>query len=299
VYLGEQIELGTQAAIKVLNAQLTSVDIERFNAEASTIARLSHPHIVRLLEFATGEGTPFLVLDYAPGGTLRERHPRGTPLPVEAILPYVRQVCEALSYVHEQKLIHRDVKPENLLLSADGNVLLGDFGIATVAQSSHSQSTQEALGTITYMAPEQIQGKPRPASDLYALGVIVYEWLTGEPPFSGPFGEIATQHLFATPQPLRERVPAISEDVAYVVSRALAKDPKERYATAQDFAAALSEAAEGKKPLLFAATQITPPSPANATESAARNFITAYLTHPSSENRRSLHAWISPRVSRA
>ncbi len=263
VYLGEHVDLGTQAAIKVLHAQLTSKDIERFNAEASTIARLSHPHIVQLLEYATDEGIPFLVLDYAPGGTLRERHPRGTPVAVETILPYVRQACDALHYAHEEKLIHRDVKPENLLLSADGQVLLGDFGIATVAQSSHSQSTQEALGTITYMAPEQIQGKPRPASDIYALGIIVYEWLTGEAPFSGSFGEIATQHLFATPQSLRERVPEISEAVEYVVSRALAKDAKARFTNPRAFATALEQAAQGEGPLLFAITQITPPSLAN------------------------------------
>ncbi|HEX6777247.1 MAG TPA: protein kinase [Ktedonobacterales bacterium] len=278
VYLGEHVDRGTQAAIKVLHAQLTSKDIERFNTEASTIARLSHPHIVRLLEFATDEGTPFLVLDYAPGGTLRERHPRGTPLPVETILPYVRQACDALYYAHEEKLIHRDVKPENLLLSADGQVLLSDFGIATVAQSSHSQSTQEALGTITYMAPEQIQGKPRPASDLYALGIIVYEWLTGYPPFSGSFGEIATQHLFAPP-PLRERVPELSEDVQDMLSIALAKDPHQRFANARAFATALEEATQEKPPLLFAITQITPPSLANEpTSPGTRNSSLADAT---------------------
>jgi serine/threonine protein kinase len=260
VYLGEHIDRGTQVAIKVLHAQLTSKDIERFNAEASTIARLTHPHIVRLLEFATDEGTPFLVLDYAPGGTLRERHPRGTPLPVETILPYVRQACDALQYAHEQKLIHRDVKPENLLLSADGQVLLGDFGIATVAQSSHSQSTQEALGTVAYMAPEQIQGKPRPASDVYALGIIVYEWLTGDPPFSGSFGEIATQHLFSPPPPLRERVPTLSEAVESVVLIALAKDPKQRFTNPNAFAAVLEEAAHGQESLLFAPTQVSQPT---------------------------------------
>jgi serine/threonine protein kinase len=260
VYLGEHVDLGTQAAIKVLRAQLTGSDIERFNAEASTIARLNHPHIVRLLEFATDEGTPFLVLDYAPGGTLRERHPRGTPLPVETILPYVQQACDALHYAHEEKLIHRDVKPENLLLSADGRVLLSDFGIATAAHGSHSQGTQEALGTITYMAPEQIQGKPRPASDLYALGIIVYEWLTGEPPFSGSFSEIASQHLFAPPPPLRERVPALSEALEYVVSIMLAKDPKARFASAQTFATTLWEAAQERTSLLFTTTQVIPPS---------------------------------------
>ena len=281
VYLGEQVELGTQAAIKVLHAQLTSKDAERFNAEASTIARLSHPNIVRLLGFATDEGTPFLVLDYAPGGTLRERHPRGTPLPLEVILPYVEQACEALHYAHEQKLIHRDVKPENLLLSAAGRVLLSDFGIATVALSSHSQDTQEALGTITYMAPEQIQGKPRPASDLYALGVIVYEWLTGEPPFTGSFGEIATQHLFTPPPPLRERVPTLSEDVEYVVAMAMAKDPHRRFANALAFATALKETALEQGSVLFAITQVTPPTLVNEPIDQATSLPLAYeLTDP-------------------
>jgi serine/threonine protein kinase len=284
VYLGEHVDLGTQAAIKVLHAQLTSKDVERFNAEASTIARLSHPHIVRLLEFATDEGTPFLVLDYAPGGTLRERHPRGTPLPVETILPYVQQACDALHYAHEEKLVHRDVKPENLLLSADGQVLLSDFGIATVALSSHSQDTQEALGTITYMAPEQIQGKPRPASDLYALGIIVYEWLTGEPPFRGSFGEIATQHLFTPPPPLRERVPALSEDLEQVVATALAKDPHQRFANALAFATALKEASQEEAVLLFATTQVTPTTLANEpTAPGTLNSALANATTPAAD----------------
>ena len=278
VYLGEQVNFGAQVAIKILHAQLTNRELERFNAEASTIAHLRHRHIVRLLEFATDQGTPFLVLDYAPGGTLRERHPRGTPVPLPTVLSYVLQACDALHYAHQEKLIHRDVKPENLLLAADGRVLLSDFGIATVAQSSHSQSTQEALGTITYMAPEQIQGKPRPASDLYALGVIAYEWLTGEPPFSGAFGEIATQHLFTPPPPLRERVPALSEAVEYVVLQALAKNPHERFPHMRDFATALEEAAQGKSPLRFASTQITPPTFAALTTPVAPQVSAAEAT---------------------
>src|SRR5262249_45342443 len=132
-----------------------------------------------------------------------------------------------------------------------------------VAQNSHSQSTQEALGTITYMAPEQINSKPRQASDLYALGVIVYEWLAGDPPFSGSFFEIAPQHPFSPPKPPPQGIPGLSEAVEYVVSRALAKDPHERFANALSFANALEEAAQGKAPLLFANTQDASPSPAS------------------------------------
>src|SRR5438445_1652174 len=115
VYLGEHIHLGTQAAIKVLHTQLASDDMERFRAEARTIAHLIHPHIVRVLEFGIEGKTPFLVMDYAPHGTLRQRHPKGTRLPLETVVNYTKQVAEALQYAHEKKLIHRDIKPENLL----------------------------------------------------------------------------------------------------------------------------------------------------------------------------------------
>ncbi len=165
VYLGEHIHLGTQAAIKVLHTQLTNNDVESFRTEAHTIAHLVHPHIVRVLKFRIESKTPFLVMDYAVGGTLREQHPKGTILPVATIVSYVRQVADALQYAHDEKLVHRDIKPENMLLDRHHNVLLSDFGIALVAQSSRYQSTQDVIGTVTYMSPEQIQGKPHPASD--------------------------------------------------------------------------------------------------------------------------------------
>src|SRR5258708_25804835 len=114
-------------------------------------------------------------MDYATNGTLSQRQPRGTKLPVNLVVSYVKQIADALQYAHEEKLIHRDVKPENMLLGRRNEVLLSDFGIALVAQNSRSQRTQEAIGTVAYMAPEQIQGKPRPASDQYSLEIVVYE----------------------------------------------------------------------------------------------------------------------------
>ncbi len=242
VYLGEHIHLGTQAAIKVLTTRLTNEDIEGFRTEARTIARLKHPAIVRVLEFGVENGVPFLVMDYAPNGTLRSLHSRGSQLSLVTILPYVKQVADALHYAHEQKLVHRDVKPENMLLGDRSEVLLSDFGIATVAQSSRYQGTQEVAGTVAYMAPEQVQGHPRAASDQYALGIVVYEWLAGERPFHGSFTEIATQHVLAPPPPLREKVPSLSPLVEQVVMTALAKDPKERFASVQAFATALEQA---------------------------------------------------------
>lgn len=209
VYLGEHIHLNTQAAIKVLYAPLTHEDVESFHNEARTIALLKHPHIVRVLDFNVQGDTPFIVMSYAPNGTLRQRHPSGAPLPLETINSYVKQLAAALQYAHDKKIIHRDVKPENMLLGRHNEVLLSDFNLAIVAQSSHVQITQEAVGTTTYMPPEQVLGKPRAASDQYALGVVIYEWLTGGPPFRGPLEEVTAQHLFALPPSLRERVPDI------------------------------------------------------------------------------------------
>src|SRR3989440_7615907 len=228
VYLGEHIYLGTQAAVKVLHTQLTSDDIEQFRTEARTIASLEHPHIVRILDFGVEGKTPFLVMSYAPNGTLRQHHPKGVQLPLATIVSYVKQVADALQHAHDEKLIHRDIKPENMLLGRRHEVLLSDFGIALVAQSSRYQSAHEMAGTMAYMAPEQIQGKPRPASDQYALGVVVYEWLTGDRPFHGSAIEIVAQHLAIPPAPLREKVATISRDVEQVVMTSSAKDPNER-----------------------------------------------------------------------
>jgi serine/threonine protein kinase len=149
--------------------------VESFQKEAHTIASLEHPQIVRVFDFDVINGTPFLVMSYASGGTLRQHHPKGSILPLPTIISYVKQVAEALQYTHDEKLIHRDVKSENMLVGRRGEVLLSAFGIALVAQSSRYQSTQDMAGTFADMALEQIHGKPRPTSDQYALGVIVYE----------------------------------------------------------------------------------------------------------------------------
>ncbi|QBD81651.1 hypothetical protein EPA93_39050 [Ktedonosporobacter rubrisoli] len=245
VYLGQHVYLGTQAAIKVLHTQLSSGDAERFHTEARTVAHLIHPHIVRVLEFGIDNSTPFLVVDYAPNGTLRKRYPSGTLLPLAAIVSYVRQAADALQYAHEQRIIHRDVKPENMLLGRRNELLLSDFGIALVAQSARynsTQSMQELAGTIAYMAPEQIQAQAGPASDQYSLAIIVYEWLCGARPFQGSFAEVAVKHTLVSPPPLRERVPELSEAIEKVVLQALAKDPKQRFPDITAFATALEQA---------------------------------------------------------
>ena len=248
VYLGEHIYLKSLAALKLLHVVLTDEDSEAFVQEAQTLARLTHPHIMRVLDFAVQDGTPFLVMDYAPGGTLRHRHPKDTRMPLDTIVPYVQQVASALQYAHDQRLIHRDVKPENMLLGAHDEVVLSDFGLALLAPHTVSFGTQpmvEALaGTVSYLAPEQLQGTPRAASDQYALGVVVYEWLCGRPPFRGSPMEMAAQHLSVPPPPVREWAPDLSPAVEEVVLRALAKEPELRFPCVQDFALALEHASQ-------------------------------------------------------
>src|SRR6266516_3899665 len=185
VYLGQHVRLELQAAIKVLHAHLTSQQAEHFHREVQTITKLSHPSIVRVFDYDVQDGVPFLVMDYAPNGSLRHRYPVGSVVPLAQVVSSVKQVAAALQYAHERKVIHRDVKPENMLVGRQQEVLLSDFGLATLAHSSASLSTQEVIGTLPYMAPEQIEGHPHAASDQYAFGVVVYEWLCGSRPFKG------------------------------------------------------------------------------------------------------------------
>jgi predicted ATPase/serine/threonine protein kinase/DNA-binding CsgD family transcriptional regulator len=278
VYLGEHLHLNTQAAIKVLHTRLTSEESEKLRTEARTMARLAHPHIVRILDFDVEDGIPFLVMEYAPNGTLRQRHPKGTKVSLNIVVSYVKQLAGALQYAHEQKFIHRDVKPENMVLGRNDEVLLSDFGIAIMAQSTRSQQTQEAAGSVAYMAPEQLGGKPRPASDQYALAVVTYEWLSGDPPFTGSVQQMASQHLLTPPPPLYTKAPWISSTVEQVVLKALAKDPQQRFANIQDFALALEEAykAESTGRTLFAPSEH--PTESGQNKPATRNLPSGTVT---------------------
>lgn len=239
VYLAEHLYLKSYAAVKVLHVSLQEKQSKSFLTEAQRLMSLRHPHIVRILDFAVDEDMPFLVMEYAPHGTLRTRHPKGSRLQLETIIPYVKQVADALRYVHEQKLVHRDIKPENMLLTANDDILLSDFGIASVAHATSSNIAQGLAGTIPYMAPEQIMGMPRPSSDQYALGIVVYEWLTGTRPFRGNELSIVHQQLYSSPPVLREQVPSIPPAVENVLFKALAKDPRQRFSNIGAFASAL------------------------------------------------------------
>jgi serine/threonine protein kinase len=193
---------------------------------------------------------------------MRQRYPKGLRLPLELIVSYMKQAAQALQYAHDHKIIHRDIKPENMLFGQDDQVVLSDFGIALVSQSSRYQQPNDMAGTIAYMAPEQIEAHPRPASDQYSLGIVVYEWLCGERPFHGSFTEIAAKQQLVAPPSLREKVPSLSAEVEQVVMTALAKDPKARFGSMQAFATAFEQAsqqAEMPEPLAEHSSPVLPP----------------------------------------
>ena len=276
VYLGEHVYLQSLAAIKVLHTQLGKDDTANFLSEARTLVGLKHPHIVRILDFGVEENIPFIVMEYAPNGTLRQRFPRGTSLTPAIVVPYVKQIASALQYAHNQKLIHRDVKPENMLIQDNNDILLSDFGVAVIAQSTHHKGQQDVIGTATYMAPEQIRGQSRPSSDQYALGAVVYEWLSGRSLFQGTFTEVCSQHMFAAPEPLRAMTPAISSEIEKVVMTALAKDHSQRFAHVQAFATALEQACQAERSITVTPT----PLPARQQSFPATFYGKDYQTSP-------------------
>src|SRR5437762_2739071 len=245
VYLAEHVHERTQAAVKVLDLRLTKAeDFKDFINEVRTIL-LRHSHIVPLIDFGISrDDLPFLVMEYAPEGTLRDRHPKGDRIPLSTIVSYVDQLAAALQYAHDRRVIHRDVKPENILVRADGTLMVSDFGIAKLMEQSVLLSVQTQVGTPLYMAPEQHLGYPCFASDQYALAVVIYEWITGVRPFQGTAVGLAVQHMHTPPLPPRHHLPTLPEAVESVILRALAKAPENRFEHIRGFADALREAVQ-------------------------------------------------------
>ncbi len=241
VYLARQHGEKQLVAVKVLKTRLTGETLKDFLTEARMV-RWNHPHILRVLDFDLEEEKPFLVMEYAPNGTLSWHHSPGQKLPLTLVCTYVYQIADALQYAHNRRIVHRDVKPQNLLFNAHNQVLLSDFGMAVMAHADQSLGTKNMAGTVPYMAPEQIRGKPVPASDQFALGIIVYEWLCGTRPFRGSYWDIVNQHLKDPIPPLQEQLPNLAPAVNDVVMRALAKNPQDRFPSVEDFANALAQA---------------------------------------------------------
>jgi len=249
VYLGEHLHSRGQVAIKLLAGRRTEQEVARFLAQASSLTLLRHDHIVQVLDYGVNDDTAFLVMAYAPNGTLRQRHPKGTLVPLGTIVSYVNQVASALEYIHQRFLVHRDIKPHNMLLGTNNEVMLSDFGITVVSHSIDPAQPggYDFEGTVPYAAPEQLQGRPRRGSDQYALGIVVYEWLSGDWPFCGTFDEVTHQHMFVQPPSLRMKGLAISLEVEQVIMKALAKEPERRFSSIMEFARALEEASRANR----------------------------------------------------
>jgi predicted ATPase/serine/threonine protein kinase/DNA-binding CsgD family transcriptional regulator len=260
VYLGEHLYLSTPAAIKVLRSRVDSPTLDDFLCEARLISQLVHPHIIRVFDFGLEAEAPFLVMDYAPYGNLREMHPAGSIVSLPVIVSYVMALASALQHAHDQHLIHRDLKPENVLLGSKHEVLLSDFGLALLTSDSESLHIKERFGTLAYMAPEQICGQPCPASDQYALAVMTYKWLCGQLPFQGTASSLSNQHLYTVPASLHEMHPRISLAVEQVVFKALSKEPSQRYVDVLSFAMEFEEACRTISPMYH----LPPPSSARA-----------------------------------
>jgi serine/threonine-protein kinase len=245
VYKARDTLLERNVALKILHPQYGDDDeyVERFRREARAVARLSHPNIVTVIDRGEdANGHQFIVFEYVDGENLKELIDRTGPLPVRRAIELTLQIAHALAFAHEHGLVHRDVKPQNVLLNDAGEAKVTDFGIARSLDVDRGMTqTGTVLGTSNYIAPEQASGRPVEArTDVYSLGVVVYELLTGEVPFPGEnFVAVAMKHINEPPPSLLEKRPDAPIRLVAAVDRALAKDPDDRFPTMADFAAEL------------------------------------------------------------
>src|SRR6266702_4677033 len=248
VYLAEDQELGRRVAIKILDDRHASDDqfVERFRREAKNAAGLNHPNIVSIYDRGEAEGTYYIAMEYLDGRSLKELILSRGPAPVHVAIDYARQLLAALRFAHRHGIVHRDIKPHNVLVDAEGRLKVTDFGIARAGASQMTEAGS-IIGTAQYLSPEQARGAPvDQTSDLYSVGVVLYEMLTGKVPFTGDAPvEIAMKHLNAVPEPPSTKRPEIPPDLDMIVIRALAKDPDERYQTAEEMDADLARIERG------------------------------------------------------
>ena len=254
VYRGYQTSLNRSVAVKVLAGELArdAGFRERFAREAHAVAQLAHPNILPVYDFGEDPetGVVYFVTQLVEGGTLAAR--MSAPLPPNEAARIVAQLARALDYAHACGIVHRDVKPANVLMTRDGHPLLSDFGIAKIVAETKLTQTGTSMGTPEYMSPEQAQGLPVDhRSDIYSLGVMLYALLSATLPFQADTPvALLHQHAYEPPPPLRERAPGVSKSLEKIVMRALAKDPNERFATAGELADALNDEVEGRRSLL-------------------------------------------------
>jgi beta-lactam-binding protein with PASTA domain len=287
VYLAEDEVLGRRVAIKILNDRHAGDDqfVERFRREAKNAASLSHPNIVSIYDRGEAEGTYYIAMEYLDGRSLKELIVARGPAPVHIAIDYARQILAALRFAHRHGIVHRDIKPHNVLVDAEGRLKVTDFGIAR-AGTSQMTETGSIIGTAQYLSPEQAKGAPvDQTSDLYSVGVVLYELLTGVVPFSGDTPvEIAMKHLSSAPEPPSARRSEIPHELDLVVLRALAKDPSDRYQSAEEMDDDLARVARGAS--VSPATEeaataiISRPPPTAVTEITSRTRETVPYAPP-------------------
>src|SRR5947208_16121842 len=234
VYKAKDQLLERNVALKVLHPHYSDDEeyVERFRREARAVAQLSHPHIVTVIDRGEDNGQQFIVFEYVDGENLKQLVDRTGPLPTRRAVELALEVADALAFAHEHGLVHRDVKPQNVLLTPDGNAKVTDFGIARSLDVEEGVTqTGTVLGTSNYLSPEQASGQPvTPATDIYSLGVVLYELLTGEVPFRGDnLVVVAMKHVTEHPPSLVDQRLDVPARLARAVERALEKDPARRF----------------------------------------------------------------------
>ena len=249
VYLAADQELGRRVAIKILDDRHARDEqfVERFRREAQNAAGLSHPSIVSIYDRGDSEGTYYIAMEYVEGRTLKELLVARGPSPLGIAIDYTRQILSALRFAHRNGIVHRDIKPHNVIVDGEGRVKVMDFGIARAGAASQMTEAGSIIGTAQYLSPEQARGAPvDQTSDLYSTGIVLYELLTGSVPFTGETPvEIAMKHLSQAPVSPSAHRPEIPRDLDYVVLRALAKDPADRYHSAEEMDSDLERIARG------------------------------------------------------
>ncbi|MCY4087340.1 MAG: Stk1 family PASTA domain-containing Ser/Thr kinase [Actinomycetia bacterium] len=249
VYLAEDEELGRRVAIKILNDRYATDDlfIERFRREAQSAAGLTHPNIVSIYDRGEAQGTYYIAMEVIEGTSLKEMIITRGRLPARQAIDFTRQILAALRFAHRNGIIHRDIKPHNILIGLEEQLKVTDFGIARAGALSQMTEAGSMLGTAQYLSPEQARGAPvTAASDLYAVGIVLYEMLTGKVPFGGDSPvEIAMKHINETPSAPSAGAPRVPAELDQVVLRAVAKNPIDRYQSAEDFDDDLVRAAKG------------------------------------------------------
>ncbi len=256
VFVAHDEILDRDVALKLLKDHYAKNEefIERFRREARSAASLSHPHIVPVFDWGeTGDGMYYIAMEYLPGGTLKDRIMSKGALPARTAAAVALQIAEALQAAHKRGIIHRDVKPRNILITDSGHVKVADFGIARAAEATTISDLGDILGSAKYMSPEQASGGPvGAASDLYSLGVVLYEMLTARVPFeAGTPEEVSAEHAGGPPPHPREINPKVSEGMDALVMRLLATDPADRYGSADQLTKDLKRVRDGLPPLPF------------------------------------------------